>query len=852
MKRHYILPLLLLVAAGAYAQPVDYTIVARLDDTAGLIRGSETIRYRNLTPDTLGSLWLHLYPNAFRDRSTTYASELEAMGRFDFSLSRAGDRGWITVDWAESGGRVALLSETEEQLGLFLNPPLPPGESVVISLGFRTKVPARPGEFARRGRSFVLAHWYPQVAAHKTTTGWLTGGYHVFGHSPSAFANYHVELDVPADLVFAAPGAVSDSPVPGTGRAVYRVDAAGLSGLTVAAAPGMKRMSRSIAGTEITILARSFANAEWFGALLTVADMLRRMRQWNGPFPYAGLTLVDGSGIVAQDASYPGLIVMATRPVPYTRLFEQALARQVARQWAACATGAEELSDPAIAQGPAAYSEMRYMDGRHGRTSLVSNRLLGWALKGMSSEYYHKLYYYLGASNRVLCTDPAECRDQTGFMASEQSRPALLLRAEERKVGPVAFDSLMRGWMASRAGTHPDRSDFASHFPAVHAQLTGAVPPDTILPTRLQSRRVQVRPIFSLPSFTDYQIFYGPWIWADYYHGLALGAAVQGRQFLDGGPLRGRHQWSASEVYRCAIDDWHTGISYQTPLTFINDRLRVYGALDYSNKIEAGAKLFFTQELGPVYRQPKTTIDFGYRILDLKNLDLRDPLAWDSVRTADIRIRLAHTYESRLFLGGVQIQLRRGMTALGSEYDYLRAGLEQSCTWRGLRPVELTLRVFAGNVWGDDVPKQDEFYLSGGLTSNSSEPVSWAYEDWTSGQAHWHYDADVNCRGYARQYPFDSTGGYLHGRTAYGLNLEATLPKLGIFSLQPFFDLGNVGDPRSSGSFWQPRMDAGVRLKLGPLYADFPFWRYQIGTGQHEFAFRWMLGFKMGGILGGT
>jgi hypothetical protein len=47
-------------------------------------------------------------------------------------------------------------------------------------------------------------------------------------------------------------------------------------------------------------------------------------------------------------------------------------------------------------------------------------------------------------------------------------------------------------------------------------------------------------------------------------------------------------------------------------------------------------------------------------------------------------------------------------------------------------------------------------------------------------------------------------------------------------------------------------MDAGVRLKLGPMYADFPFWRYQVGTGRHEFAFRWMLGFKMGGILGGT
>jgi hypothetical protein len=34
------------------------------------------------------------------------------------------------------------------------------------------------------------------------------------------------------------------------------------------------------------------------------------------------------------------------------------------------------------------------------------------------------------------------------------------------------------------------------------------------------------------------------------------------------------------------------------------------------------------------------------------------------------------------------------------------------------------------------------------------------------------------------------------------------------------------------------------------VYADFPFWRYWAVTGKHEFAFRWMFGFKMGGNLG--
>ena len=859
MKRPALLPLLLLVAGfGVRAQPVDYTISARLDDAAGLVRGTETFRYRNLTSDTLASLWLHLYPNALRDRTSTYAHELEAMGRFDFSLAREPGRGWIEVDWVESGGRVTLVSEAETELGLFLNPPLVPGESMTVSIGFRTKVPAGFGESARRGRSFVLAHWYPQVAARTPATGWLTGGYHVFGHSPAAFGDYHVTLDVAADMDVVATGSITDSDASVTepGRLTCEIVATNVSDFAIAASPRLKKMSRSIAGTNITVLTRSFSSPDWYDALLSTADMLLQMKEWNGPFPFATLTIIDGAGIVAQDASYPGLIVMATRPIPGTRLFEQALARQVALQWTACATGAEELSDPGVAQGPAAYSELRYIDAKYGQTSLVANPLLGWLFRGLNSEYFHKLYYYVGASNDVLCTDPAECRDQVGYQANEQSRPALLLRAEERRIGQPAFDSLMRSWIQSQAGAHPTRSDFATLFPQVHAQLAGAAPADTILPTRLGDHSVVVRPLFALPSFRDYQVFYGPYAWADNYHGFQLCAWAQGRQFYDAGPLRGRHQWTVSEIYSTKIHDWHSSVNYQTPLTFINDRLRVYAALDYS-LVDAGAKLFFTQELGPAFRQPKTTIDFGYRILDIYNDTFRDPRAWEKARTADVRARIAQTYESRLFLGSAQVYVRNGMTALGSDSNYLRAGLEQSHTWRGLHPLDLTLRLFAGYVWGK-VPAQDQFYLSGGLTSNAAEPVSWGYEGWTSGQENWHYDADVNCRGWA--------GEYLHGRAAYGLNFEAALPKLGLLSLHPFSDVGNVGDPRdvtefaansdrvprSSGSFWQPRLDAGIRLKLGPLYADFPFWRYQVGVGGHEFAFRWMLGLKIGGNLGSS
>jgi hypothetical protein len=359
---------------------------------------------------------------------------------------------------------------------------------------------------------------------------------------------------------------------------------------------------------------------------------------------------------------------------------------------------------------------------------------------------------------------------------------------------------------------------------------------------RLGSRGVEIRPVIALPRTDKYQVFFGPYAWIDNYHGFQFCGWAQGRQFVDAGPLRGRHMWTLSETYSTKIDDWHTGFSYQTPLDFLNDRLRASVGLDYS-LVDAGAKLNFTQELGPVFRQPKVVIDLGYRLLDLYDLSFRDSLAWDSARTSDIRLRVSHTYETRSFLGGQQLWLSRGLvfrdSTHGGNASYWKTSIEEVHTFRTSLNSGITLRAFAGAVSGN-VPAQDQFYLSGGLAANSAEPVSWGYQGYSSGQDHWHYDADVNCRAWA--------GEYLHGPYAYGLNVYLQPAKF----IQPFFDLGNFGDNLGQPDFFRPRMDAGIRLKLGPVYADFPIWRYQIGSGSHEFAFRWMLGLKMGGILGGS
>ena len=63
-----------------WQQFVHYNIDVSLNTTTHFLSGTETILYRNNSPDILREIYLHLYPNAFKDANSTIAKEAKAAG----------------------------------------------------------------------------------------------------------------------------------------------------------------------------------------------------------------------------------------------------------------------------------------------------------------------------------------------------------------------------------------------------------------------------------------------------------------------------------------------------------------------------------------------------------------------------------------------------------------------------------------------------------------------------------------------------------------------------------------------------------------------------------------------------
>ncbi|MGQ9708709.1 MAG: hypothetical protein ACUVUR_07560 [bacterium] len=627
---------------------------------------------------------------------------------------------------------------------------------------------------------------------------------------------------------------------------------------------------------------------------------------WFGPSPAPEFTVVD-AGMTNHPAVLLGnLITVDHKPVPFTRLFQRHLATRIARFW----FDSEKGADPFLTDGLPAYAATRYLEAVYGDENLLNLPVSVPFTDNFSDRYLHQFYYYAAATNNLSrsLTEPVAITDPFVYDAVYKSQTVLLLRALESELGTSVLDSAIRLFRFNSAKTTPaflaclsavagpekeiiinrifgqdGKNDLKitrvrQQAADVVIDLSASTPVnlpvelktvftdnsyriDTVLfdrktriafaterkvrqvildPERkiLESdrwnnifpRQIKIKPIFNLPDFESYQIFYGPWFWYDNYRGFQPGIWFQGRKMIDAGPVRGEHNWTLIQNYASNKSDWHTGISYQTPLFFYPSRLRLYLTGDNSF-LDRGIKAYLTNEFGPPFRLPKNEIQFGYRLYELFDTTGRDPRAWSPARIAELRARLYRATKKSRLSAKHELNIAQGLKPLLSRYQYTKISLEENIT---ISPI--SLRIFAGTINGS-FPPQEAFYLSGGLTNNNTEPVSWAYKGMASGQEHWHYDGDANCRGYY--------GLYRHGRVAYGVNIHLVCNRY----ILPFLDLGNVGDSLNQPGFFHPLIDAGIRIKLGPLYADFPFYKSAPEPAEKHLAFRWSLGFKLTELL---
>jgi len=135
-----------------WQQRADYVLRGTLDTAAKSLKGEETIRYVNHSPDTLHFVWLQVEQNAFRDGSMN-SYVFPATSRFGARNFEGGDV-IDHLDQLSGKTKKALASRVEgTMMKVDLSSPLAPGASTTLSSASRPSRKAAVLPTARYRRS---------------------------------------------------------------------------------------------------------------------------------------------------------------------------------------------------------------------------------------------------------------------------------------------------------------------------------------------------------------------------------------------------------------------------------------------------------------------------------------------------------------------------------------------------------------------------------------------------------------------------------------------------------------------------------------------------------------------------
>ncbi|MDP2562748.1 M1 family metallopeptidase [Psychrobium sp. 1_MG-2023] len=208
-----------------WQQEADYKIRVKLDDEKQTLTASETITYKNNSPDTLTYLWLQLDQNRFKrdslDKTTRTTRLKQSNPKTSFKSMRGlvksqqHDGGYDITKVTDKNGRDLPYIINDTMMRIDLPTGLKPHGQFVFNIDWNYHIReqkvlgGRSGyEYFKEDENYLyeIAQWFPRMAAYYDVYGWQNKQFLGNGEFALEFGDYDVEITVPSDHIVASTG----------------------------------------------------------------------------------------------------------------------------------------------------------------------------------------------------------------------------------------------------------------------------------------------------------------------------------------------------------------------------------------------------------------------------------------------------------------------------------------------------------------------------------------------------------------------------------------------------------------------------------------------------------------------
>lgn len=488
-------------AQDYFQQEVNYTINVTLDDVAHTLDGDITFDYHNNSKEELSFIWIHLWPNAYKNNQTAMAQQNLENGDTDFHYAEEKDRGYINGLDFRANGKPTKMEYHPEHIDIckiILKEPLKPGAAVQISTPFFVKIPS--ARFSRLGhvnQSYMITQWYPKPAVYDQN-GWHEMPYLSQGEFYSEFGSFDVSITVPNNYTIGATGDLQNEdeierlnkiaeataklsefgnntnfPPSNSQTKTLRYlqkdvhDFAWFADKRFHVLKGEVELPHS--KEKVTTWAM-FTNNEaslWKNAIEYLNDAVHYYSLWNGDYPYKHCTAVDGTIAAGGGMEYPNVTVIGESGSASS--LETVIVHEVGHNWFYGILGSNERQHPWMDEGLNSFNESRYMQTKYANDTIkMGVQLMGinfGKLLGIGDmkykELHHELLYRVMAAmgKDQPIAHHSEGYTSTNYGGIVYGKSSIVFDYLRQYVGDERFDKAMKRYYEEWKFKHPQPDD---------------------------------------------------------------------------------------------------------------------------------------------------------------------------------------------------------------------------------------------------------------------------------------------------------------------------------------------------------------------------------------------------------
>lgn len=479
-----------------WQQYLRFTINVELNDIDKTLTGDESMVYKNYSPDTLGFIWFHIYPNAYRNESTALFQQIKYEPEHQNNMTSY-SKGSIKNLAFTVNGVVAKVEPHKKNsyidiIKVILPTPLLPGDSVLINTPFLVQLPSYFSRSGFAAGEFMVCQWYPKPAVYDKN-GWHEMPYLDMGEFYSEYASYKVNIKLPSPYVVSATGVLQND----AELQAYKT----LGSLNATNAKKAKSFLpiASDAVKTLTYIADSVPDFAWFAdksfiiqydtiimnsgrivdaftfyhdkrsawmeSLKYVKDAVRYYSRSIGEYAYPIVQAVDGPKNSSSGGMEYPMVTLVIMPEAKPFQLDAVIAHEVGHNWFMSMLGTNERTYPWMDEGLNTYFEMWYEAEPFLAASLLAQKI-PLENKHLVEQKFVEMTI---SSIKLNNADPALSTPSADYYNSAvygglYLKGALWMFLLERAVGKekvnLAFQNYFRLWK----NKHPKPADMQAAF----------------------------------------------------------------------------------------------------------------------------------------------------------------------------------------------------------------------------------------------------------------------------------------------------------------------------------------------------------------------------------------------------